>query len=267
MTFNWNYPGKGSIQKNLYTSINGVLKDGPTTYTILHGPTGNGKTTMVYEIAKLLNVDVLRITAESSYTIEDVNHTIKLLNLQKYDSDKKHIILIDDFDDFNNKKKFQTFPKYSNFPIIYTAQSLKAFDKDFYLTDKCNHIKVDKLTPSFLFDVLESYCIENNVKVDEQKLHNISTACPSIRKGLIMVKTDTEAREYHPNINIYKQVQNRILTKNLNYWELKNLIESIRTYRDCDYQLMNRFSYLEFLMKYDPMNNYAHTQYLDEDAL
>jgi len=89
-------------------------------YAILYGQSGNGKTTLVYSLADLFKVDVYKITADEISSKEDLNLCKQSLNLQKLGGSLKKIVLVDDLNEFSNKRIITELHRICNHPIIYT---------------------------------------------------------------------------------------------------------------------------------------------------
>jgi hypothetical protein len=215
-----------------------------------------------------MDIDVYKITADSSFTQENVNECIKSLNLAKVTSQRKdHVILIDSFDEFNKKKSFMKFVKYSNFPVIFTCINLSCFgDWSFPSDSHCKKIKIEKPLPSILETILERRRDELDLEVDDKTIYQIARDSPSIRKSLLALEEGSEYQEYENRTNMYKQLQNRSLSFNLNYLNLKNIIEKIKRYDDAHCRILQRLAKYDFIFTYDPFNNHAFSCYMDENG-
>ena len=92
---------------------------------LIYGPTGTGKTSTVYAIAKQLNWDVLELSA-SDYRNRETLEKIKPALLQKSLFGKSKIVLIDDIDalgegDRGGVQGILELIRVSKFPIVITA--------------------------------------------------------------------------------------------------------------------------------------------------
>ena len=259
MEFIWKYPGKKDIKKEVRNYILKALEKPRKRYLILCGPTGNGKTSIVYNIAKELQLQVYRITSEHSYTKDQANMCSKQINLQQslFD-DKKHIVLIDDFDDFRLKKHFMKMPTYCNFPIIYIIHEKDYKYNNFYHNKHSTFLQISKPIPSEIVTLLETIRDKNNLPYDDKELYDIARYSPSVRKALLIVESGSTSKEYHPNTNITKQIQTRTLTTSINTFAFNSIFSNIRTYDSDHYKILKEIAYYDFLFSFDPWNTYAN---------
>jgi len=267
MNFEWQYPGRMNIKPYLMNAIKAYLSGGPMTYIVIYGAPGNGKTQMVYEVAKEMDIDVYKFTADASYTQEDVDNAIKELNLIKATSSREnHVVLIDSFDEFMKKGSFMKFVKYSAFPVIFTCNELSCFgDWSFTKDSSCKKIKVEKLTPSILQQLLLRVRDEKNISMDDLAIYKLAREAPSVRKALLALEMGSACRDYEDRTNMYRQLQNRSLTFNLNYFQLKNIIDKIHRYDSAHTAILVRLAQYESLFTFDPFSNHAFSAYLDDN--
>ena len=99
----------------------------PTKPIILYGPTGSGKTSIVYAIAKEKNIEILEINSSDVRNKNAINRIIGTSTQQQSLFFKSKVILIDDVDALSGRKDrgciqqiTKLLPK-SKFPIVLTC--------------------------------------------------------------------------------------------------------------------------------------------------
>ena len=215
-------------------------------YAIIQGYTGNGKTTLVYALANSYNVYVHRITADDVFDAHSFNSFAKSLNLQHLKHLKtKKLILIDDLNEFPKhiRKKLYTIYKISNYPIIFTIDTLDSIKNDNNYNDFIRRaiiVKVEKPLSSKLHQLLQEKAKELGVAASYDVLLEIAQNSLSVRSAinsLYNLCTNDVLTPPQPNIFgerkllLQRKVQNYIdvelikrLSKNLNCYEKNGLL-------------------------------------------
>jgi len=245
--FIWDY----SIYKNLEEFIRDkYYKTSNKKYAIIYGDSGNGKTTIVYKISKLLDADVLRFNSDELGSTE----IMKIINMRRLDTRKPRIIFFDNFDDYRRKINFIDMHKYTNHPIIYSCIDIRKtfntarFKRD-YEENNILLIHIKKPLPSELKQLLEDICKKNKIELDENTLNEISQKSKSVRHAINSLYSATlpESKE----------------TKSIKV--IESLARSIMVGNDDSYRLLSYLALVDKVYNSDPMRK--HTKRKEENLL
>ena len=207
-------------------------KDNKTPkYAVLHGTSGNGKTLLVYHLAKTFNVDVYKVTPD-----KDINEVIQCINLQQLDGSPQKIVLIDSVDEFtNNKTNIYNIDKVCNHPIIYTTIEYPPEELRHGLT-----LEIQKPFITELYDFLKT----QPHNLTDQQLLTIARDSPSVRSALNSLYTGIVTKHTQPHTNILKIKNNmlqRALQQDLTLPLLLTLNKRANYYSPTTYKVLQRF--------------------------
>lgn len=145
---------------------------------LLYGPTGTGKTSSVYVLAKELNYEVVETNASETRNAEQINSIVGESSQQSSLFKEGKIILVDDIDGMNLKDRggIQALAKIiskSKWPIIMTC--IDPFDSKLkILRIKSKLIEFRKLNYLSVFKILKEICENENVRFREDKLKQLA---------------------------------------------------------------------------------------------
>ena len=227
-------------------------------YAILHGLSGNGKTSTVYALAKEFNLDVYRISSDVINGKESLNTCIKKLNLQSMDNlltndIKGKIVLVDDVDfsyaTSSIKNKLFKIYETSDSPVIYTCSDRYKLPKEF---TKGNSIvvKVNRLMRSDLIDLVKEERDKLKLDVDNPTIRNIVDSSKTNRGALLSLWTSSNNKSFNPSTNLYETidcVRRRSLSQDLDYRTLLYICKNIRTYNKEDCLILNRLAEFDYM--------------------
>src|SRR3989338_9112230 len=118
--------GQDEAVKNLYSFIEKFSKKNKKA-AFLYGPTGTGKTSSAYVMAKKLDLEILEVNASDIRNKEQIEQRLGASIKQRSLFSKGKIILVDEVDGLSGKSDrggIQTMANMvdeTNFPIIFTA--------------------------------------------------------------------------------------------------------------------------------------------------
>jgi replication factor C large subunit len=146
---------------------------------ILYGPSGNGKTSSVYAIAKELNLELIEVNASDFRNKDMINASIGEASKQMSLFGKKKLILVDEIDGLSGHEDrggVQAISKVieeSAFPIILTSNN--PFDDKFSsLRRHCDMLEFKSLDYEIIFDVLKNICKKEKISYDEVALRSLA---------------------------------------------------------------------------------------------
>jgi replication factor C large subunit len=151
----------------------------PLKPLLLYGPTGTGKTSIIYAIGKEQNYDIFELNASESRNKKSIlGHLGNNVVQQSLFSPKK-IILIDDIDTLSGVRDrggmpalISLFPK-TKFPIVFTCTD-PWIDKMSKLRKKCTLIEFKSIKKLELENYLKNICIKENIVFKEEDISIIS---------------------------------------------------------------------------------------------
>ena len=142
---------------------------------ILYGPTGSGKTSMVYAIANDLNLEMLEVNASDFRNKESINGSVGHASKQLSLFSRGKIILVDEIDglsgmqDRGGIQALTDLIKTTSFPIVCTAAD--PFDKKFSNLRKISLlVELNALDYKVIANVLTQICKKEGIKHDDNDL-------------------------------------------------------------------------------------------------
>jgi replication factor C large subunit len=147
---------------------------------LLFGPTGVGKTAMVYAYAKENNLDVIELNASDYRTAQQIKEIIGNSLKQKSLFSKGKIFLIDEIDgltadDKGGASEILKLMNESSYPIVFTAND--PWDKKIAsIRENCVAIEFGRIPYWDILKVLKKICEKEGIKHDEEVLKYIAKA-------------------------------------------------------------------------------------------
>jgi replication factor C large subunit len=147
---------------------------------LLFGPTGVGKTAMVYAYAKENNLDVIELNASDYRTAQQIKEIIGNSLKQKSLFSKGKIFLIDEIDgltadDKGGASEILKLMNESSYPIVFTAND--PWDKKIVsIRENCVAIEFGRIPYWDILKVLKKICEKEGIKHDEEVLKYIAKA-------------------------------------------------------------------------------------------
>lgn len=146
---------------------------------LVYGPTGSGKTSAVYALAKENNLEVIEVNASDVRNKKKINSLVGSASQQRSLFGKGKLILVDEIDGLSGRKDrggvgaILKILKKSAFPIVMTANN--PFDKKLsMLRRKSRMIQFHSLNYVSVFNVLKKICENENLKYDEAALKTLA---------------------------------------------------------------------------------------------
>lgn len=145
---------------------------------ILYGPTGTGKTSAVYALAKELNYEILEMNASELRNKGVIGSIVGSAMKQQSLFSRSKIVLIDDVDCFyasdrGGVQELVKLIKESAYPVVCTAQDPFG-SKLSSLRKVCNLIEFKALSREGIFNYLKEICKLENIDYLASDLYKIS---------------------------------------------------------------------------------------------
>lgn len=157
---------------------------------ILYGPTGTGKTAIVYALSKEYDLEVLEVNASDFRNKEMINETVGKAMNQYSLFGKSKLILLDEIDglsgnnDRGGAQALAALLDKSSFPIIMTAND--PWEKKLSsLRSKSIMIEFEALNYLDIFRILKRIADNENILVSDQDLKTIANrSCGDVRSAI-----------------------------------------------------------------------------------
>jgi replication factor C large subunit len=146
---------------------------------ILYGPSGNGKTSSVYALAKELDLELIEVNASDFRNKDMINASIGEASKQMSLFGRKKLILVDEIDGLSGHEDrggVQAISKVienSAFPVVLTSNN--PFDNKFSsLKKNCELLEFKSLDYETIADVLQHICKKEKIEYDESALKSLA---------------------------------------------------------------------------------------------
>jgi replication factor C large subunit len=158
--------------------------------TILYGPTGSGKTSSVYAVAKELNLEVLETNASDFRNAAGINSVAGNASVQMSLFGRGKIILIDELDGLSGQQDrggigaVQEMIEKSAFPVVMTAND--PMDKKFSPLRKLSvMIEFQQLSPLHVKEALKKLAAAEKIEVEGEALTMLANRSAGDLRGTI----------------------------------------------------------------------------------
>lgn len=164
-------------QNNLKILLN-MVKNYRKKPIIIYGPTGVGKTSVVYAIANELDYDVIELNSSELRNQKIVTQILENSSQQMSLISKGKIILIDEVEGLSRKDRgalsavSNYIPK-CKWPIIITCQD-PYMNKLKKVRKKSSLVEFNKVDWKDIFELLKEICLAEKISYDEDILNNIA---------------------------------------------------------------------------------------------
>jgi len=222
-------------------------------FVILHGPTGNGKTLLVYKLAERFKVDVYRITSEDVSTKQTLSDTLQRINLCSIDGNQtKKIVLIDDIQDFSNHTYIKILD-ISMHPVMITSDKYLSPNITENIKHKFFQLEIKKPLPSQIFKIIKTVQQEQKIGINltDQQLETIARESKSAR-GAINALYTGQIQHLTPQpsiLDIRRQLPKRELTKDIDIPLMVSLTKTQHCYDTDTLDVYNRFCEFDFCLR------------------
>ena len=180
---------------------------------LIYGPTGVGKTSSAYALAKEKNLEILEINSSDLRNREMIKKIIGEASQQQSLFSKKKLILIDEVDgisgrhDYGGLAELNRIIERSKHPIILTANDVS--DSKFNILRKKSELlefkHVDYLE---IFELLKNICGKEKINFDETKLKALARKNRGdVRASLLDLERSIIARKIGDDGDMREYVQ------------------------------------------------------------
>ncbi|GIU68944.1 MAG: ATPase AAA [Candidatus Woesearchaeota archaeon] len=146
---------------------------------LIYGPSGTGKTSTIYALAKELDLEIIEVNASDSRNAESLENRIVPAIKQQSLFGKKKIILIDEIDGISGSQDRGGIPSIlkiieeSPYPIIMTAND--PWDQKFNsLRSKSILVQYDAISTLAMISKLKDICKKEGIEIDDDALLTLS---------------------------------------------------------------------------------------------
>lgn len=146
---------------------------------ILNGPTGSGKTSLVYALADELNYDVFEVNASDQRNKNSIDLVVKPSSLEGSLFGRGRIILIDDIEGLSGTKDrggvqaLANLLEGSKWPIVITTTD--AYNQKIsILRKRSGLIEIEPFDSLIISNILKKICDNENIIYDELALKELS---------------------------------------------------------------------------------------------
>jgi replication factor C large subunit len=182
---------------------------------LIHGPTGTGKTSSVYALAKEKDYEILELNSSNFRKKDHIRSIVGEASQQQSLFFKKRLILIDEVDGISGRYDYGGLAELSKVidksknPIILTANDVSN-SKFKTLRRKCELLEFNHVDYLEIFSLLKKICEKEKVKFEESELKNLArknngdvrASILDLERSIIDKKISEEGdlREYGQNI-------------------------------------------------------------------
>jgi len=166
--------------------------------TWIYGPSGTGKTSLAYAMAKEFDYELIEVNASDYRNKDQISEKVGGAAFQQSLFSKGKIILVDEIDGLSGQKDrggMQALVKIIDkvqFPVILTATSPWDF-KFNKLRNRCNLIELEGLSYIDIAEVLRHICVKEKIKYDPGVLKSLARRAGSdCRAAINDLQTLTE---------------------------------------------------------------------------
>ena len=175
--------GNKKTIEEFVTWLNTWLKGGVPSKRaiILNGPTGTGKTALVYAAANELNLELIELNVSDKRDAETLKNVVGLASSLDtlFLKSRKRIILLDEVDGISGNEARGAISVLSKIisttlnPIVMTANDIWA-PRLRSIKDKCKVINFNRLRSSTILVVLKKICLNEGIIADPLALKKIA---------------------------------------------------------------------------------------------
>ena len=182
---------------------------------LIHGPTGVGKTSSAYALAKEKNLEIIELNSSNLRNKDKIKNVIGIASQQQSLFGKKKLILIDEVDGISGRSDYGGLAELSRIisdskhKIVLTANDVS--DSKFStLRKKCDIVEFKYVDYLKIFELLKNICEKNKIKFEEKQLKNLARKNNGdVRASLLdlvgsvvdgKINADTSEREYAKSI-------------------------------------------------------------------
>lgn len=232
------FPKVNEIPQPVEELKNSILKK---QHIFIYGPTGTGKTSAVYSIARELNYEIIETNASDYRNKESIKECITNSSKNLSLFSKSKIILVDEID-LTTQRDYGCIPEIlkvlpgSKYPIIFTANKIDKKLKP--LTKECRIMEFKKPDYRKIADILKTICTKENIMYDDAKLKiiarksdgDIRASINDLQSCIINKEVDTTSLESR---NINREIKEALKI----IFKTRNIKISINSLEETDFSL------------------------------
>ena len=175
--------GESSIKSQVKSYFTNMLYGTPIVKClVLDGSPGNGKTSIIYAIAKEMNLNVIEINASDKRNKDSIETVKQLAYLH---NERPNVVLFDEADGLNKTawKEILDFIENPPCPVVFTANDIDKID--WKVLKKSLPITISYPPASVVADRLREIIYRKGIKtITDSDICRIATECTNIRSAI-----------------------------------------------------------------------------------
>ena len=145
---------------------------------ILHGPPGNGKTSLVYAVARSLGLEVREVNGSLEVNKKYLERVFVTMSVPSLD-DKKRILLFDESDAWSSRTKLLPYIQQCLVPVILTCNYLWKIDRE--LRESCEVIRIRQPTDDEKIEFATLVCKIHKIKYSDSEIEEFIESSRNFR--------------------------------------------------------------------------------------
>ena len=152
---------------------------------LLYGTPGNGKTSLIYSLEELYNLNIIEVNASDSRNAIDIKRLIKKTSIQSFD-DSIPVLLLDEVDGINAWKVLEELIDKSLMPIVMTCNDVDRIPD--YITPHCITVQVEYPPIQYVFNKLKDIIKSEDLQCNDSNLMRVAERCNSVRSAILTLQ-------------------------------------------------------------------------------
>ncbi|MBI2110624.1 AAA family ATPase [Candidatus Woesearchaeota archaeon] len=212
---------------------------------LAYGPTGTGKTSHVYTIARELQLEIFEVNSSDFRNAESLQQRVGNASKQKSLFAKGKILLVDELDGISGQEDrgglqaLVEIIEQTQFPIVITANDIE-MDKFASLFKKVTLLEFKAVEKRTIYNILRRICEKENIKYTESDLANISAyAQGDIRSALIDLGSSFQGKKITLSAFEARNKKENAVQTTINLFQSKGFLESLKELENSDEYLVD----------------------------
>ena len=210
-----------------------------------YGPTGTGKTSHVYTIARELQLEIFEVNSSDFRNAESLQQRVGNASKQKSLFAKGKILLVDELDGISGQEDrgglqaLVEIIEKTQFPIVITANDIE-MDKFASLFKKVTLLEFKAVEKRTIYNILRRICEKEDIKYNESDLADIAEyAQGDIRAALIDLESSFQGKKITLSAFEARNKRENAIQTTINLFQSKSFLESLKELENSDEYLVD----------------------------